>query len=58
MQLFALLMSVKEKLEAKLATARSAPAAENARLIANTDALLIVLDDINLAHLLHQDGGF
>jgi len=57
-RLFALLMSVKEKLEAKLATARSAPAAENARLIANTDALLIVLDDINLAHLLHQDGGF
>lgn len=51
-------MSAKEKLEAKLATARSAPDAENARLIANTEALLIVLDDINLAHLLHQDGGF
>jgi hypothetical protein len=56
-KIFSTLMEGRAKIEAVAAIAAPATPLEKKKQ-ANAKALLAVLDDINLAHLLHQDGGF
>jgi RAS protein activator-like 1 len=55
--IFVLLMDGRPKIEAIAAMPGPATEFDRAR-VASTKSLLSVMDDINLAHLLHQDGGF